>query len=341
LDAGIVILSGAAALFVSLTRFAVPVGKPKILRFGLLTVVAVSVFVFASVVGDVVIRVLEGTRVATWPLAVWSILIVALLGAAFAKYRGHYDVALRRTLIVAVGFAFGLSFLGSQMGSARPTIQRVGCKENLEKIGKAFRARAKKEGRFREGRFPPAIDRSGNGPPQSWRVTLLPEISDIQSGYDSSQPWDAAANLAAARTEIEVYSCPAVGYPRDEQNRWLSPFALVTGPGTIFPGGAALKVKEITDGTSSTLLAVEAIGLGIVWSEPRDFDVSRGPLGFNLAGAEFGRSPGLLSSYHPHLANVLFADGSARMLSGQVDPKILKALTTAAADDEVEVPTSY
>jgi prepilin-type processing-associated H-X9-DG protein len=74
-----------------------------------------------------------------------------------------------------------------------------------------------------------------------------------------------------------------------------------------------------------------------VWSEPRDFDVSRGPLGFNLPGTEFGRSPGLLSSYHDY-PNVLFADGSARMLSTQVDPKVLKALTTAAGHEKVELP---
>ena len=248
LNAGIIIISGAAAFFVLLTRFAFPIGKRKILRFASLTAVAVSVFVFSSVAGGVLIEMFEGTRVTTWPLTAWSILIVALLGTAFAKHRGHYDKALRRTLLVAVGLALGLSFLGSQMGSVRPAMQSAQCKKNLKTIGKAFRARAEKD-----GSYPPAIDPSPDRPPRTWRVTLLPEISaGVQAGYDSSQPWDAAANLPAARTEVQVYSCPSVGYPRDAQNRWLSPFALVTGPGTIFPGDAALKVKEITDGIQHT-----------------------------------------------------------------------------------------
>jgi hypothetical protein len=292
------------------------------------------VFTFAAVVTDISLRAWDHALIPSGPVIGVLLVAIVSLAASFTKYRGHYDPALRNTIVIASVLAFGLGFLGSHMGSARSAMLRAQCKQNMKLIGKAFWERADKD-----RRFPAAIDRSPTRPPQSWRVTILPQVSaGIHTGYDASEPWDAKANLPAARTEIEVYSCPAVGYPRDEQNRWLSPFALVTGPGTIFPDGTALRIKDITDGTSSTLLAVEAVGLRIVWSEPRDCDVSRNPIGLNLPGSEFGTSPGLLSSYHPRLTNALLADGSVMVIGNEIDPQVLKALTTAAAHDIVRGP---
>lgn len=333
LDALLIAVSGAAAFFVLVTRFGFPAAKSVVLRFCLLAAVGVSVFVLAAVVTDISVRTWEHEVVPTGPLIGCLILAIGLIATSFAKFRGLYDRALRNTIILVFLATFGLAFLGSQMGSARPTILRMRCKEHLKSIGKAFADRAKKD-----GRYPAAVDQLAGGPPQSWRVALLDEITGgVQVAYDTSQPWDAAANLPAAQTEVEVYSCPAVGYPRDGQHRWLSPFALVTGPGTIFPNGAALRIKDITDGTSSTILAVEAAGLRIVWSEPRDFDVSRDPIGLNLPGSALGQSPGL-SSYHPGLANLLMADGSVMLVGSNIDPTILRALMTAAGNETITMP---
>jgi hypothetical protein len=337
LGAGLFAISAAAAFFVLLTRFGLPGTKSIVLRFCLLAAVAGCVFGFALSVADISFGMQEHKVIPTRPVVGWFIVAIALVGTSFAKYRGRYDRTLRRTIVVAVLLAFGLGFLGSQMGSARPTVLRMRCKQNLTSIGRALSGLAAKD-----GRFPAATDQSLGRPPQSWRVTLLPQISGgIQSGYDASQPWDSVANLPTARTEIEVYSCPAVGYPRDEQNRWLSPFALVTGPGTIFPDGRSLRLKEITDGTSSTLLAVEAVGLCMVWSEPRDFDVSTDSIGVDLPGTAFGRSPGLLSSYHPGCANALMADGSVIVIGKGIDPKVLKSLTTAAGHETIDGAHAY
>ncbi|HEV3302822.1 MAG TPA: DUF1559 domain-containing protein [Planctomycetaceae bacterium] len=334
LGAGLFAISAAAAFFVLLTRFGLPGTKSIVLRFCLLAAVAVSVFVLAAVVTDISVRTWEHELVPTEPLVGLFLLAIALIATSFAKYRGRYDRPLRRTILLVALVACGLAYLGSQMGSARPTIWRIRCKEHLKSIGKAFADRAE-----RDGRYPAAVEQSKGQPPQSWRVALLPEMTGgVQPAYDTSQPWDAAVNLPAAQTEIEVYSCPEVGYPRDDQNRWRSPFALVTGPGTIFPKDASLPIKDITDGTSSTILAVEAAGLRIVWSEPRDFDVSRDPIGFNLPGSALGQSPGLLSSYHPGLANLLMADGRVMLVGSNIDPTILRSLTTAAGNETITMP---
>jgi hypothetical protein len=44
----------------------------------------------------------------------------------------------------------------------------------------------------------------------------------------------------------------------------------------------------------------------------------------------------LLSSYHPHCANAVMGDSSVVLLSDKIDPRVLKALTTAAGHDSVE-----
>jgi prepilin-type processing-associated H-X9-DG protein len=337
LDSFLIGVSIVAPVFVLVTRFGFPAAKSIVLRFCLLVAVAVSVFVLAAVVTSISAKTWEHEVVPTGPVIGCFILAVGLITTSLVKFRGFYDRSLSRTILFAALVACGLAFLGPQTGSARPAILRARCREHLQSIGQAFYDRAKSA-----GRYPAAVEKSDGQPPQSWRVALLSEITRSgQVAYDISQPWDAGANLPAAQTEVEVYSCPAVGYPRDEQNRWLSPFALVTGPGTIFPDGRGLRIKDITDGTSSTILAVEAAGLRIVWSEPRDFDVSRDPIGVNLPGSALGQSPGLASSYHPGLANLLMADGRVMLVGSNIDPTILRKLTTAAGNETITMPLEY
>jgi hypothetical protein len=332
LDSALLVISGAAVFFVLLTRFAFLAAKSKILRFGLLSAVTLSVFLFAAVLASISFETWRHAVIPTWPAVGCFGFAIASIAISFVKYRGQYDRSLRNTILLVVPLAIGLTFLGSQMGSARSAEQRMHCKSHLKSIGAIFCERAEKD-----GRYPPAIDQSPGGPPRSWRVALFPEISGgLTTGYDASQSWDAAANLPAAQTEVTVYSCPSVGYPRDDSHRWRAPFALVTGPGTIFPDGRSLRLNEITDGTAGTILAVEAVGLGIVWTEPRDFDASRDPIGVNLPGPAFGRSPGLLSSYHPRCAQALLADGSALAIGNEIDPRVLRALTTAAGHEAVD-----
>ena len=81
---------------------------------------------------------------------------------------------------------------------------------------------------------------------------------------------------------------------------------------------------------------VEAVGLNIVWTEPRDADVSRVPIGVNLKGTGKTDSPGLMSSYHQvngGRAMMVLADGSVRFINQSIDPHALKSLTTIAGGE--------
>ena len=119
-------------------------------------------------------------------------------------------------------------------------------------------------------------------------------------------------------------------------DRYFTAYAAVTGPQTAFPGCQALPITQITDGASSTIVYGEAPGLKIVWTEPRDIDISLVTMGINLPGTRRGESPGTFSSYHPPGgATVVFADGSVRFLSERINPAVLKALLTATGGEPV------
>lgn len=107
----------------------------------------------------------------------------------------------------------------------------------------------------------------------------------------------------------------------------------MTGPATPLPPAGPLTLKEITDGQSQTLLVGEACGLGIVWTEPRDVDVSVDEIDVNRPGPAQDRSDGILSSHHVGGTHILPADASVRILSQNVDGETLRALTTTSAGD--------
>jgi prepilin-type processing-associated H-X9-DG protein len=110
----------------------------------------------------------------------------------------------------------------------------------------------------------------------------------------------------------------------------------MTGPGTPLPPEGPLALNQITDGQAQTLLVGEACGAGIVWTEPRDIDVSADEIGINRPGPAQDRSGGILSSYHVGGTTVLMADGRVTFLSDRIDEPTLRALTTANADDKAE-----
>ena len=113
-------------------------------------------------------------------------------------------------------------------------------------------------------------------------------------------------------------------------------YALLTGPGTIFPtSDSAFDANTIRDGTSNTILVVECPGQKIPWTEPRDVQIADVTMDVNRLGKD-GTSPSVASSYHPpHQAHVLFGDGSVRMLSADISHDTLRALSTANGNDEV------
>jgi hypothetical protein len=211
---------------------------------------------------------------------------------------------------------------------ARQAGWRSQCKQNLKVMGLAYIE-------SQENQRGPLLLPSEGDPSQSWRTKLYNQDNRGGPVFDEKRAWDELANLALARTDPHFCRCPANFHPTDDTGRYLTAYAAITGPQTAFPNGRALPVARISDGLSNTIIFGEAAGLRIVWTEPRDINVSREPIGINLPGMRRLESPGTLSSYHDGGALVALADGSVRFLASTISPTVLKALLTATGGESI------
>jgi hypothetical protein len=199
------------------------------------------------------------------------------------------------------------------MSQASAAAERSTCTNNLKQIALALH-----NYHDTHKTFPPAYFADANGQPMtSWRVLILPymEQAAIYDQYDFDEPWDSPANMALTSVTLPSYTCPSD--PTSTCN-----YFVVNVPGGIFDGDKASRFADITDGTSNTILVVEATGTGIDWAEPRDLDP-------RALGAAVNRAPGVgIASNHPSVAMVALADGSVRALDETTANSILQLLIT-------------
>ena len=228
-------------------------------------------------------------------------------------------------------FAMLASLIRLNRDTVSPVTRFFNCKDNLRQLGVAMQADIKAN----DGKWP----RSTNGTvPVSWRVGLLQYMdrNALIDAYDHARPWDDKQNLPVAQTDNSALLCPSSRSGRDHQERHLTSYVMVTGPGTIAPGDRDIREADIRDGMANTAVFVEAVGLNVVWTEPRDADVSRTPIGVNLKGQGETDSPGLMSSYHSDgRAQMVFADGNVKTINERIDPQVLKSLTTIAGGERL------
>jgi hypothetical protein len=161
-----------------------------------------------------------------------------------------------------------------QIMAAREAARRVQSLNNLKQLGLAA---YNYHDSF--GSFPPAViygksaygDMNPTGDkaddvPRSWRVELLPMLGyqELYKQYRLDEPWDSDMNRKVLAQMPTAYRAPA----DKAGSQHASYFALV-GAGTIFDDRDGTKVTEITDGTSNTLLFVEA-KRDTPWTKPED-----------------------------------------------------------------------
>jgi prepilin-type processing-associated H-X9-DG protein len=205
--------------------------------------------------------------------------------------------------------------------AAREAARRANCSNQLKQIGLAMH-------NYNDvnGAFPPAYVADANGKPMhSWRVLILPymEQGQIYNRYDQTQAWDSDANRQLLSEMPSTYQCPSAG-----QGGQNTSYVVVQGKETIFDGATPCKISSITDGTSNTIMIVEAPQANIPWTEPRDLNFDELSMIIN-SGAN---SP---HSSHPGGVQVLFADGSVRFLRAGIAPEQLRALLTKAGNEAV------
>ncbi len=209
------------------------------------------------------------------------------------------------------------------VSSARAAARRAQSVNNLKQIGLAcFNYQSA------NNNFPAAVLRGGKDKsiPYSWRVAILPYIEqqELYNQYNFDEPWDGPNNRKLIDKMPVIYAHP--GADGSPSSRSHTTYFVFTGPSTAVGAGDEPQIQKITDGTSNTIMAVEA-KREIPWTKPEDIPFDpKAPL------------PGL-GGFTPDGFNALFADGSVRYIKKSINPSVLKALITRDGGEVVSSDT--
>jgi prepilin-type N-terminal cleavage/methylation domain-containing protein/prepilin-type processing-associated H-X9-DG protein len=287
-------------------------------------------------------------------------------------------------LVVIAIIAVLIGLLLPAVQKVREAAARLKCSNNFRQIGLALHNYHDGHERFPiggHGRFPNGAPSYGFG----WNTDILPylELTAVYSKFSESDlrnhPYGihSPTNALAGNTRIAAYCCPSD--PQDKSLRLgTSPYSpdgylwfwkanvagvldsdqryetIMSSVETKTNGNGALiantsiKIGDIKDGTSSTLLVGELTGggsgslVGHAWH------------GGGLASAKYGINgahciPGTgsfpdnnslewwqtFSSYHPGGCHFTFVDGSVRFLRKEINLQVLKNLATRAGGEVV------
>jgi hypothetical protein len=122
-------------------------------------------------------------------------------------------------------------------------------------------------------RFPPAVLMGPDGQtPHSWRIEMLPFVNQeaLYKQYRMNEPWDSENNKKVLEKMPAVFRSPF-----DEPKSRNSGYYVFVGPGTMFEGKNGIRMAQVTDGSSNTLLIVEA-KRSIPWTKPDDIPFDPG-----------------------------------------------------------------
>jgi prepilin-type N-terminal cleavage/methylation domain-containing protein/prepilin-type processing-associated H-X9-DG protein len=278
-------------------------------------------------------------------------------------------VSLVEVLVVVGVIGILLGLLLPAVQHVRDAALRLSCQSRLGQLGLALH-----NYHDTQGTFPPGQDRSpfgaGDGSFRgvSWLAKILPFVEQEalwartrQALAQDRTPWDNPPHLGLA-TVIPVYTCPSdprVALPQRGPDGILAAYTSFHGVEGEYPGiengvlplGYAVRIADVTDGTSQTVMVGERppsarLDSGwwyashwsayshdsILWAVAlmETLECPPPPGGEFVFGA--GRFNNQCDMYHfwsPHTggANFTFTDGSARFLSYSVRPH-LRALAS-------------
>lgn len=257
-------------------------------------------------------------------------------------------------LLVVVAIVGALAaLLLPAVQAARESSRRGQCQNHLRQIGLALLV-------YHDGHlsFPVGcVERRTPSRPAArqlaWSATILRLLDEapLSESIDFAQPYDSPTNAPAAAAVVSVYLCPST--TRRATGREGAVVLGTTLAGETYLAGAIdyggnfgaagvaptfngvllydrpVKLADITDGASRTLLVLEDSGRG--WT--MDGEWINGQNIFDVSGPINRQQHNEIWSDHPSGAIVLWCDGAATFLDEETDVALLKTLCTRAREE--------
>jgi len=311
--------------------------------------------------------------------------------AASSASQVRRGFTLIELLVVIAIIAVLVALLLPAVQQAREAARRASCLNNMHQLGIGMH-------NFYStyDSFPTAV--SGSGVSHYWGAQILPflEQGTLANKYDYTVRFDSANNMEAVKQHLPVMICPStpdgprndVKFPSSGMTKWpasMADYAGNSGPfssmwnapsqlsypkpgntdgffnGTTGQAQKGRQIRDITDGTTSTIMLVECGGRPFVyrlgqkvagsgeatsasslyvavgsWAAGNVFAVR----GYKSDGATYP-GPQMVNvsnnysiySFHPGVANLTMVDGSIKTISENVSTDVVNmALTIAGAE---------
>jgi prepilin-type N-terminal cleavage/methylation domain-containing protein/prepilin-type processing-associated H-X9-DG protein len=298
-------------------------------------------------------------------------------------------------LVVIAIIAILIGLLLPAVQKVREAAARAQCQNNMKQIGLALTNFEGSYGVYPAARWRTAGPGNPTGKYVGWRALILPfaEQDNLRTLYNNNLDWWEGTNLTqAAIFDVKMYVCPSTpavtkttfltANPPHRpaltvtQGLALTDYEAIMGVQTIinptlYTGEArrslmhensSQKVTDATDGTSTTILVLEAAGRPAVYRVGRPNPAVQNNQGmgwidsdgaFSLDGASAdgntegcGQTNGCIfpinkrndnepNSFHSGGVNVVFADGHVQFIRESVTLNVFAALCTRAAGEIV------
>jgi prepilin-type processing-associated H-X9-DG protein len=253
-----------------------------------------------------------------------------ILGCLSLNDVSRYKGLLRGRLLAVLGIGLGIigstfvpmALLIPAIGSAREAARRAQCVNNLKQIALAIH-----NFHSEHNICPPAAITDKDGRPLlSWRVAILKylgtEEAALYEQFHLDEPWDSSHNRSLLSKMPKIFACPSATLGKRNTT-----YQVVVGPNTMFTGRKkGVPFAAVTDGTSNTLLVVEA-NAPVPWTAPQEIPIS-----------QLGTDPPPLGSHHSGGFNAAFADGSVRFIKHAINGSLLGALLSRNGGEIVSGP---
>jgi prepilin-type N-terminal cleavage/methylation domain-containing protein/prepilin-type processing-associated H-X9-DG protein len=257
-------------------------------------------------------------------------------------------------VVAIIGVLVALVLPAAQ--AAREASRRAECQNNLRQIGVALHEYHGAHGQFPVGCLDKRIPKTNpNGRQLAWSAMILQELEEpaLAKRIDFNSAYDSSANSTFAGTIISTYLCPTTvrratgregaivadptvgggtsGYrgAATDYGGIYGAAGLSPAPNGVFLYERAVKISEITDGTSHTLALAEDTGRGWLM----DGEWINGENIYDVGNLINTQQHNEIWSDHPGGAMALWCDGSASLLEASMEMAALRAICTRAGND--------